>query len=84
MCPPDTDIPGAVGDPGLVKRRKGGRMRMKKKKKREVRSRLISFLFTLPSLFFFSLALLIPFVMGLNIAFTDWNGIAKEYNNVGF
>lgn len=57
---------------------------MKKKKKREVRSRLTSFLFTLPSLFFFSLALLIPFVMGLNIAFTDWNGIAKEYHYVWF
>lgn len=39
--------------------------------------------FTVPSLIFFSIALLIPFVMGINIAFTDWNGVAKEYNYVG-
>lgn len=40
-------------------------------------------LFTVPSLIFFSMALLIPFVMGINIAFTDWNGVAKTYNYVG-
>lgn len=57
---------------------------MKKKKKSDRKSRMTSFLFTLPSLFFFSLALLIPFVMGLNIAFTDWNGIAREYHYVWF
>lgn len=41
------------------------------------------YLFTLPALVFFSIALLIPFFMGVNIAFTDWNGIAKDYNYVG-
>ena len=40
-------------------------------------------LFTVPSLIFFSIALLIPFFMGINIAFTDWNGVAKTYNYVG-
>lgn len=42
-----------------------------------------SFLFTVPSMIFFSIALLIPFVMGINIAFTDWNGVTKDYNYVG-
>lgn len=42
-----------------------------------------SFLFTVPSLIFFSIALLIPFIMGINIAFTDWNGVSKDYNYVG-
>ena len=42
-----------------------------------------SVLFTVPSLIFFSIALLIPFFMGINIAFTDWNGVAKTYNYVG-
>ena len=40
-------------------------------------------LYTVPSLIFFSIALLIPFFMGINIAFTDWNGVAKTYNYVG-
>lgn len=40
-------------------------------------------LFTVPSLIFFSIALLIPFFMGINIAFTDWNGVTKTYNYIG-
>lgn len=41
-------------------------------------------LFTVPSLIFFCIALLIPFFMGINIAFTDWNGVTKTYNYIGF
>ncbi|MDO5422108.1 MAG: sugar ABC transporter permease [Eubacteriales bacterium] len=48
-----------------------------------MKKNLSSFLFTLPSLFFFCIALLIPFFMGINIAFTDWNGVTKDYNYVG-
>lgn len=40
-------------------------------------------LFTVPSLIFFCIALLIPFFMGINIAFTDWNGVTKTYNYIG-
>ncbi|MDY3917935.1 MAG: sugar ABC transporter permease [Candidatus Limivivens sp.] len=55
---------------------------MKKRRVKE-KVKLSSFLFTLPSLVFFSIALLIPFFMGINIAFTDWNGVTKDYNYVG-
>lgn len=42
------------------------------------------YLFLLPGLCFFAFAIIIPFFMGINIAFTDWNGITKDYNYVGF
>ncbi len=40
-------------------------------------------MFALPGFCFFAFAILIPFLMGVNIAFTDWNGITKDYNYVG-
>ena len=41
------------------------------------------YLFALPGFCMFSFSILIPFLMGINIAFTDWNGITKDYNYVG-
>lgn len=41
------------------------------------------FLFLLPGLITFCFAVVIPFGMGVNIAFTDWNGISPAYNWVG-
>ena len=43
----------------------------------------MGYVFLLPGFLFFCFAILIPFVMGFHISFTDWNGIAKEYNYVG-
>lgn len=54
-----------------------------KKRKKKGRLELVSYAFTLPSLLFFGIALLIPFFMGLNIAFTDWNGVTKTYDYNG-
>ena len=42
------------------------------------------YLFLLPGFIMFAFAMLIPFFMGINIAFTDWNGITRDYNYVGF
>ena len=42
-----------------------------------------AYVFLLPGLAIFSFAILIPFLMGINISFTDWNGISKNYNYVG-
>ena len=44
----------------------------------------IKYLFVLPGFCFFMFAMLIPFIMGINIAFTDWDGVATEYIYVGF
>ncbi|NLO09614.1 MAG: sugar ABC transporter permease [Clostridiales bacterium] len=53
------------------------------KKKMNLNHRSISrYVFLLPGFCFFSFAVLIPFLMGVNIAFTDWNGITKDYTYV--
>ena len=43
-----------------------------------------AYVFLLPGLTIFSFTILLPFLMGINIAFTDWNGIARDYSYVGF
>lgn len=40
--------------------------------------------FALPGFVMFCFSILVPFFMGFNIAFTDWDGLAKTYNYVGF
>lgn len=40
-------------------------------------------LFALPSAILFIFAIVIPFIMGINIAFTDWDGISQTYNYNG-
>jgi raffinose/stachyose/melibiose transport system permease protein len=40
--------------------------------------------FAAPSLLLFTFAVVIPFFMGINIAFTNWDGISKTYEYVGF
>ena len=42
------------------------------------------YVFAIPGLCFFAFAVLIPLIMGINISFTDWNGISTDYNYVGF
>lgn len=41
------------------------------------------YIFLIPSIALFTFAFLYPFLAGLNIAFTDWDGISLEYNYVG-
>ncbi len=41
------------------------------------------YVFVLPGFCFFAFAMLVPFIMGINIAFTDWNGVTTEYNYSG-
>jgi len=40
--------------------------------------------FLLPALALFSLMIIVPFLMGLVYAFTDWNGFTVDFNFVGF
>lgn len=44
----------------------------------------IYWVFILPSLVVFIFAIVIPFFAGLNIMFTDWDGISRTYEYVGF
>jgi raffinose/stachyose/melibiose transport system permease protein len=40
--------------------------------------------FVLPAFCLFSFAVLIPFLNGVSIAFTDWDGISNTYRYIGF
>ena len=51
--------------------------------KRQYKDKLVNFTFLIPALLFFSLVVLIPFFRGLNIAFTNWDGISPTYDYVG-
>ena len=54
-------------------------------KRRKISSTKTAFyVFAIPGLCFFAFAVLIPLIMGINISFTDWNGISSDYNYVGF
>lgn len=46
--------------------------------------KLTKYVFVLPGFCFFAFAMLVPFFMGINIAFTDWNGVTPHFNYVGF
>ena len=41
------------------------------------------YLFLLPGFCLFCFSVLIPFLRGIHIAFTDWNGITTDYHSVG-
>ncbi len=48
-----------------------------------MKKKMTKYLFVLPGFCFFAFAMLIPFVMGINIAFTDWNGVETQFQYVG-
>ena len=57
---------------------------MKKRGGHVTATKVAAYLFILPGFLFFCFSILIPFFMGIHIAFTDWNGINYDYNYVGF
>lgn len=54
----------------------------KKNKNRE--RNITHFLYVLPNLLLYSTLSVVPIVLGLYYSFTDWNGISKKYNIIGF
>lgn len=55
----------------------------KQKSKRTVKHELEKFVFIVPVLTFFSFSILIPFISGIGLSFTDWDGFSREKNFVG-
>ena len=53
-------------------------------KKNNIKQQVICFTFILPLLLFFSIAVIIPFFSGINLSFTNWDSIAKDYDYVKF
>lgn len=43
----------------------------------------VYYLFLLPSVILFTFTILIPFLSGIHIAFTNWDGVSKAYEYVG-
>ncbi|MBU3113700.1 carbohydrate ABC transporter permease [Clostridium lacusfryxellense] len=56
----------------------------KKLTSKNIFDKISDFTFLLPALLIFSIVIIIPLIKGLNIAFTDWNGVSKDFNYVGF
>lgn len=52
--------------------------------KKKSKNNLTYWAFVGPSLFAFALVIFIPLILGIYYSFTDWNGISKEINFVGF
>ena len=44
----------------------------------------VKYIFILPAMAFFLVALVIPFFSGINIAFTNWDGLKADYDFVWF
>lgn len=65
-----------------MRRREEGTMKEKRKKKMTAKT-VSRYVFILPGMCFFVFAVIIPFLMGFQIAFSDWNGITKDFNMVG-
>jgi raffinose/stachyose/melibiose transport system permease protein len=51
--------------------------------RRKYKEEMTKFTFLVPALLFFTLVVIVPFFRGVNIAFTNWNGIDKTYDYVG-
>ena len=56
---------------------------MDKKKNRKMRSLLQFAGFGFPALFVWMTVIIVPFIYGIWITFTDWNGLAMHINYVG-
>lgn len=52
--------------------------------KKGINSKYVYFLFTLPALILYSVFYVWPVFTGLYYSFTDWNGLSKKYNIIGF
>lgn len=48
-----------------------------------IKNGLVRFSFLVPALFFFGFTIVVPFISGFAISFTDWNGFSKEMNYIG-
>lgn len=46
--------------------------------------RLVYFLFTAPALLFYSFFFVFPVITGIYYSMTDWNGVSRKYNFIGF
>lgn len=51
--------------------------------RRKYKEEFTKFTFLIPALLFFTVVVIVPFFRGANFAFTNWNGIDKNYSYVG-
>jgi raffinose/stachyose/melibiose transport system permease protein len=53
-------------------------------KRAHLKRSAVNLSFMLPIAAFFTFAMLTPFFMGINVSFTDWNGLSRTMDYVGF
>jgi len=53
------------------------------KRKLHLKRASVKISFLAPALAFFLFAMAIPFLMGIQVSFTDWNGLSRESNFIG-
>ncbi|MDO4276193.1 MAG: sugar ABC transporter permease [Eubacteriales bacterium] len=51
---------------------------------KRLKKEMTYFIFLVPSLLLFTFCVVYPFLSGIQLAFTDWNGISREYQYIGF
>ncbi len=51
---------------------------------RRIREEIRDFTFVLPAIIIFTIIIVIPLISGIRFTFTDWNGMSKKINYVGF
>ena len=54
---------------------------MEKQKREDI---ICAFLFALPALIVFTLVVIVPFIYGFYLTFTDWNGVGNHKSVIGF
>ncbi len=54
---------------------------MEKQKREDI---ICAFLFALPALVVFTLVVIVPFIYGFYLTFTDWNGVGVQKSFIGF
>ncbi|MBQ4307031.1 MAG: sugar ABC transporter permease, partial [Lachnospiraceae bacterium] len=51
---------------------------------RRIKEEIRDFTFVLPAIIIFTIIIVIPLISGIRFTFTDWNGMSKKINYVGF
>ncbi|WP_113675146.1 carbohydrate ABC transporter permease [Vallitalea guaymasensis] len=52
-------------------------------KRKNIKRSLLKFGFLVPAIFFFGVSMLIPFLLGIQVSFTSWDGISQKMNYIG-
>lgn len=73
----------AADDEKIKVSHNGGVFNERGKTMKKLKKEMGYFVFLIPSLILFVFCVVYPFLSGIHLAFTDWDGISREYSYVG-